>query len=523
MKRIFLITLCLLIAQFSFSQFYQYADGPVFPYPTSGNGKMVSVKGGGIMYLQINPDSAIHIQYYEPKYHMMTQELVKPDFFPITNGHIENVFSFNGDAFIFISTHSGDSSSLFRIVIDGSNGKLKKSERVIHMHAQKSKRRDHPTPPDYIVRCADDEQAYGIGIVNPGKYDNQPVLQLSVFDRSGNELKRPYKSSDPEKFPNLRAVDLVVMSPQQAVLLTWGSNVLQYGGEDGDVITAKLERSKPELTITSLYFSNDLILQHAVARYDSLFQKIFLVSAAKRQSQKGRLVTDIVRIDIPAMKIENDAILGFNESLNSKLSQLTEEQMPVFAPVEFMLKGKTNLLVVYQQLIEGNSDGDQSETKINHTVFAEYNDDYQMVKAYLVPSKAVVKMAVEPFYLHQQELTGVSFGKDNQYRTGKFITDNFHYFWVLNDVASNNASTDGSRLSEFDNNRNAASFYTNLSGESLMPHKMFLAGKPNDKGGNHLLIPGVGYFDPLNGVWVTLQDESKGEPQGLKLVWLQPY
>jgi|GEM_PF-3449864 len=525
MKKYFLALVLLGITLPSISQFYNYATGPVFPYPVSGVGKMISVKDGGIMFLQINTDSFINVQYYEPKYHALTQQKITLPFFPMKNAKIENVFAFNGDALLFLSSHVPDSSLLYMISISGQSGKLNKAEiiRNIH-HTQKAKSsNDEMVYPQFIVRHSEKGDAYAVGTVNPGKFDGLPVLQVSVFDTLGNELKRPYKSELPEKFNNLSPVDIVVISPDQAVLLSYGYTVEQ-NIKDGDVIMAMVEKAKPDMRISQLAISPDFVLQHAVARYDSLFKKIFLLAFSNRQSNSNKLVSEFVRIDVPTLKFDNDSILGFNEITTAKLKQLTGEEAPEFVPVDFFLKGITNFLVIYQQLIPGSPNDTSVHSKINHTVFAEYDDSYNMVKSYIVPSQIDIKTTlVNPFYLHEMEMKGVPFNIENQYRTGKFLTDNHSYYWVQNDASGNFMSTDGSKLSAYKNNRDAAAFYVALAGEGLIPRKQFVSGNEADyKNGNHLLIPGIGYFDKLNGTWVTLQEEANNENPGLKLVWLQP-
>ncbi len=523
MKKVFLFLFLFPISIISFSQFYNYAYGPVFPYPSSGSGKIISVKGGAIMYLQVNTDSSIAVQLYEPPYHGLSKQIIQPSFFPVKGGQIENIFSSNGDALIFISGKDNDSSQLFRITLDGSSGKLKEAVEIFNIrHLVSSKSREDIQYPGFIVRQSAKGDAYAVAAINPSQMGKQPIIQFSVFDTLGGEWKRPYKSKLPDKFENLKPVDLVVMSPQQATLLTYGF-IEERKIKNGDVIMAMLEKSKPEMRISELYYSNDLVLQSGVARYDSIFNKIFLLSAANRQSQENRMVTDLVRIDVPSAKIENDSILGFNAVTNAKLTRITGEENPLFFPVDFFLKGLTGYLVIYQQLIPGSASDTSVHARINNTVFAEYNDDYTNVKSFIVPSSTDIKLpGLSPFYLHKMELAGVPFQFENQYRTGKFLTDDHSYFWVQNDVSTNFMSTDGSGLSLFKNNGDAASFYWVLSGDALLPRRQFLAGKPTDKEGVHLLVPGVGCFDKLNGVWVTLQEEAKEQYPGLKVVWLQP-
>lgn len=524
MKKFFLFLFLLPISLYSFSQFFNYAYGPVFPYPGSGVGKILSVKDGGIMYLQVNTDSFIHVQYYEPKYRALTLQDIKIPFFPVKHAQIENIFSFNGDAQVFISGGGTDSTMLYRITINGLTGKLKEAVVVQNIHHLKQGKvtGSENYYPQFIVRQSANGNAYAIAAVNPSKYDNLPVIQLSVYDTLGNELKRPYKSDLPEKFNNLSPVDLVVISPDQAALLTYGFTE-QNDMKDGDLIMAMVEKLKPDLRLKELYFSNDLILKRGVARYDSAFKKIFLLSATSKQSLRGLAVTDLVRIDVPTMKIDNDANLVFNQKTAAKLGQITGEEKPLFTPVDFFLKGLTNYQVIYQQLIPRSQKDTFEHAKINHTVFAEFDADNNMISSYIIPSFTEMKGAeISPFYLHDLELKGVPFLYGNQYRTGKLLSDDYHFFWVQNDVATNFMSTDGTKLAEFKDNSKGASFYFELSGGNILPRRQFLAGKPTDKGGTHLLVPGVGYFDKLNGTWVTLQEEAKEEYPGLKLVWLQP-
>jgi hypothetical protein len=518
----YLITAALLLITSGLcAQFSKFAEGPVFPYPTSGTGKILSVKDAGIMFLQVDTDSFIKVQHYDGTNHSREEVLLQPGIFPLKNAQVQNIFSQNGNAYIFISSTTTDSCTLYQLVVDGADGSLKETKILANLHQPKSKK-EKAAFPDFIIRQSSNADAYAVAVVNPGKWDNQPVIQLSVFNKAGLEFKRPYKSLVPEKFTNLRAVDLLVFSESRATLLTYGY-VEDMGFKEGDVIVASVENSKPDMTITELYFSNDLVLQKAVARYDSVFNKIFLLSSCIRQSEKGRIVTDMVRIDIPKMKIESDNILGVNEQANTKLSLLTGEKKPDLVPVEFRMKGLTNFIVIYQQIIPDEEKGKGKFVKINHALVGEYNDDYQMIKSYLVPFFSEVKaVQVDPFYLNDQEMTGVSFKDDYPYHTSRFLADDFGCFWIMNDASINSMSMDGTGLKAFVKPEDGASFFVRMQGDAFMPRRQFLAGKPTDKEGNHLLVPGIGYYDNLNGVWVTLQDEPQERYPGFKLVWLQP-
>lgn len=517
----FFTAILLLTATGSFAQFFKFAEGPVFPYPSSGSGKILSVKDAATMYLHVETDSFIRVQHYDAKNHSMNETMLQPSIFPLKNAQIQNIFTQNGDAFIFISAANSDSSTLYQVVVDGGNGSLKETKVVASFHQPKSKK-EKIVYPDFIVRQSANADAYAIGIVNPGKWDNQPVIQLSVYNKDGIELKRPYKSAAPEKFSNLRATDLIVFSGSRALLLTYGF-VEDMGFKEGDVIVASVENTKPDMTITELSFSNDLVLQKGVARYDSVFNKVFLLSSCIRQSQKNRLVTDVVRIDIPKMIIETDNILDLNEQSAAKISLFTGEKNPELIPVDFRMKGLVNFLVVYQQAIPMEEKGKGKFTRLNHMLVGEYDGDFKMIKSYLVPYFSEIKSAgVEAFYLVDQEMKGVAFRDELPYHTARFLTDDFGYFWVMNDASINNMSTDGTRLKEYVSNADAASFYVKMQGETFMPRRQFLAGKPTDKEGNHLLVPGISYYDSYNGVWVTLQDEPQERYPGCKLVWLQP-
>ena len=142
MKRLPFFCLLILLCSLAKAQFVQIAVGPVFPDPIPGFSKILQMKNGNTMFLHINPDTAWNIHVYEAQYKAKTETSIEPAFGKLKNGSIEGIFEISGDAVVMISDVSESAILLYRLIIDGTNGKLKEEKQIASLKIPAMKKAD---------------------------------------------------------------------------------------------------------------------------------------------------------------------------------------------------------------------------------------------------------------------------------------------------------------------------------------------------------------------------------------------
>ena len=125
MKRLSFFCLLILFCSLAHAQFVQIAEGPVFPDPIPGVSKILQMKNGSTMFLHINPDTAWNIHVYEAQYKAKTETYIEPAYAKLKSGNVEGIFEIKGDAVIMISNVDENTMTVYRLIIDGTTGKLK--------------------------------------------------------------------------------------------------------------------------------------------------------------------------------------------------------------------------------------------------------------------------------------------------------------------------------------------------------------------------------------------------------------
>lgn len=127
MKKILFLYLLLNISQGSHAQLTIIANGPEFKEPEKGSSKVLQLKDGNTVYLHFR--EGIAVQLYNAA-HQLIQDKNIPT---LHAKHINAVFETQGDIVVFASEREEKHPVLYRIILDGKDGSLKKEEKVCYL------------------------------------------------------------------------------------------------------------------------------------------------------------------------------------------------------------------------------------------------------------------------------------------------------------------------------------------------------------------------------------------------------
>jgi len=133
MKKILFLFLLACCHAATFAQFKTIAEGPVFDEPEDGYARILQLKNGNTMFAMISLKNGLDIKIYDAKHKQKTAKHLGPKFGKLKSAQIEAIFESNGQAVFLISEMDGKTPVLYRLLVDGVTGALKKEETIAEL------------------------------------------------------------------------------------------------------------------------------------------------------------------------------------------------------------------------------------------------------------------------------------------------------------------------------------------------------------------------------------------------------
>ncbi|MEP7165084.1 MAG: hypothetical protein ABI741_10325 [Ferruginibacter sp.] len=523
MKRLPFFCLLILFSSLSKAQFLQMAEGPVFPDPVPGISRILQLKNGNTMFVHINPDTAWNIHVYDAKYKAKTETNIEPAFGKLKAGNVEGIFEINADAVILISDKDENAILLYRLIIDGVTGKLKEEKQIAALRLNPVKKADQKTAlaqPELHVRKDPNSENYAVAITSGLASDSSKRIEIILYGSDNKEINRAFNTTSVEKYKYLKYVDMVVIGPGQVAAVLYGYNIKDRDDNEAALFFATLDKAAKTVAVKEMDFSNDLAIERGITRYDPQSKRILMLTTAKVFSESGKLNAYLGFID-PSTKtlLTNTIVPG--EKLNNKYAEVFGKG-PGYAgiPQDMFINDNGTVTILFEEM-EVLKEKNAAGQSIRNMAVATYDNEVELKSSYFIPmDHYIADITLQSFYQSERETAGQQFLKDNQYRSGLYISDGHNSFVILNDSELNAQATSKGKVTRFKETKDADAFYYLLAGTGTVPSGQYVFGKPT---GNHKTgVFSVFDYDRANNVLVTLKTEKEGAHPGVKLVWLQP-
>jgi hypothetical protein len=93
---------------------------------------------------------------------------------------------------------------------------------------------------------------------------------------------------------------------------------------------------------------------------------------------------------------------------------------------------------------------------------------------------------------------------------------------LFNNTESNGQAGENGKIATLTDVKYADAFFYHLEGNSVVPKRQYVFGKPSGNEDHKPALFTVFDYDKANNIFVTLKVEKEGSHPGVKLVWLQP-
>ena len=528
MKRVSLVTILLLCVCIVQAQFLQVTEGPLFPAPENGVVKLLQMKNGSTAYLHVDTDSGIHVQVYEPEYRIRTEARFMPSILKQSNGVVEGIFEMNADVVLMISESGIEESSLYRILIDGKTARLKDEQRIAMVKRSKSvAEKDKSVEPDlpvFSVRVDSKGAGYAVTIMNTFISDTSKLIEMIMYANDNRESFRRYYATKKEKYRYLQLIDLVVTGADKAAAVIYGYNQGSAAEKNGEIMLATLEKDKPGLTVNELSYSNDLVPENGIIRYESTFNQLLLLTTARVRSDAARQHNYLGYINLPSRELVSNTVITTGDKVKAGYTALYGKKAEYKAlPQDLLLNADRSYTVIYDEQEMSSNKENGNYTTIRNTSVVNYDPEGVVTDAYLIPLEHTVQQLIPgPFCQSAYRQRGQLLIGNNQYATVNFIADGHNSYLLLNDKELNAGNSTGKPVAAMANLKETNAFFCRLSGKELIPSREFMFGKPAAGTASKLALFSVSDYDKANNLLVLLKQDKEDTRTGVKVVWLQP-
>lgn len=509
MKKALLI-FSLLYCSFLFTkaQFKQVAEGPFFEMPNSGFAKILPMRDGSTMYFHVGfKNETIEVRCYNPAHKETVATMLKPEYGRLKAPELEGLFEINGDAVFLISEVQEKIPVLYRLIIDGKTGKLKKEEKIADLK-KVTLAMGYAVGfggvgiPGFYSSKDPDSDNYAVAIYNSFVSDRNKRLEIVLYGNDHTEISRAYYVSEDEKYKYLNFVSMAVMGSEKVCLLVNGYN---SGKENKDILIATLNKGASSVTFGELNFPKDSIMESGLVRYNP-YSKKFILAVKMYTKKSNEAVMNIVVIDPFTLKMERRSMSGISEKIMEKSKNIYGKKYRYTGiPVSLENNADGSFSIIYETYIGGHT---TDIFVMNYTRNGEFINDYFIPKYFALENNVVADF--------------VSF--KNVYKQFAFINAEGKKYLFINDTEKN--------IERIKNNKEPVgiqgvndidAFYFTLTGNDAIPERKFLVSDPGNMKRSHskALFKASGY-DKKNNLFIAVFYESEGKDGGFKLKWLQP-
>ena len=517
----FLVLFCSMVN----AQLVQIAEGPVFPDTIPGYSKILQMKNYSTMFFHINFTEGLNVHVYEPKYHAKTETNIEPSYGKLKSGNIEGIFEINSDAVILISNTDENTRSLYRLIIDGTTGKLKDEKLIASRNLIPSKSRNSITTedlqPQLLVRKDPDSENYAVVMTNIFVTDSSKRIEMILYGSDNKEFKRAYYSSPVEKFKYLRFIDMAVIGKDKVAAFIYGYNLKDNKEKEGDLVLADLGKASEIVAFTELYYSNELNIDRGIIRYDPKIKQLLLLAYAEVQNNSENMNAYLSFIDPSSRKLLTNTIVP-GEKIQKKYNEISGSKSGYAGiPQNLFINDNRTCTIVFEEM-EWGKKKDIPNTVLKNIAVVTYDYEADPASSYFIPMDQYVSdISLPSFYQYNREKTGQQSFDDNQYKSSVYISDGRNSFVLLNDSEVNDDATFSSKFIRFTDTKNANAYLYQLNDKITVPKRVYVFGKSADKNEHRSAVFNVYDYDKENGLLVTLKAEKEGPHPGVKLVWLQ--
>lgn len=510
------------------AQLLSAGESPVFKEPESGYGRLLKMKNGNTVFVQITPKDGIYVDIYDQHYKPIVQTHEHMSFGNLKGSCVNAIFETNGDIAVFISEVEARQPILYRIILDGRSGRMKRDEKLaetIHYPYL-----DQPFIPEYkpvssfFIRKDPGSDHYAMVMLHANDRSVKANLEVIWYNGAHKEISRAYYQAKESPFKNINYLDMAVFGEDQVCLFAYIYNQTSAGDKKGAMIMATLRRDADTLIVDRLNVGVRKVIDSGLVTINPVTKKILFLGYAHAEAGDIEKYAGIMGIIDPVRKTPDQEIDIYPARADAKKKALTRKAFTGM-PQQLFIHKDGGFSVVYEELTR------KVVTPLNAAPYSYCLLDWISVGSFDVVGKPLYECVV-PRRQELQKYDISAFNADRvaacaqplikgeQFKTAAFFQHNDKVYVMVNNAEKNLEKGARGKPNDFRWVSDTRAYYYVCDESNELP-----AYKPvfkADSTVNHSLIPGVHAYDEEKGRLITLKLDKKSDMEGMRVVWLQP-
>lgn len=390
---------------------------PAFPEPGEGFDKLIMLPGGNTCYLHFDKKQGIIANIYNEQRAVTATEVIKGKLWDASNlndTEIDGIFAVNNQVVIFLQQLVKYKPNLYRLVLDGNNGKLVQEDKlgelptVLHRDVMVQ---EHFASHDFHVSKDPNSGYYAVASFAGGelqrKENSAERAQVLHFTPDHQLIRKSYYSVS-ENYPYLAYMDMAVQGANGVYLATVALNNRRKDTSAVVVISA-ITKNDSSFTHTILPYTANFTDVHASIQYAAAVNGLqVLLTTTNNQSAKTPVPASYLNyLDAGTLAFKSNQLLT-----NEKVTAFAQQKIKYTGayagqPQELITHADGSSTVLFESMSQFATSGSNSWNKM-HTNMNDIGVSRIDAGGHEQSGYALVKMQVangtyEPLYFHRKK------------------------------------------------------------------------------------------------------------------------
>jgi len=534
LKYLFYAILFFSILNSSNAQILKVEESESFPEPKSGNVKIFQLKDSRTAILLFRQKDGIDFKVYEASRKLISEKNIIIDCgtkgrFGLNSG-VESSFLIGDDIICFVKNTFDKTSFLYRLIIDGKTGLLKKEELIASVKIKsgfgEAYRAGYGGAIHYvniIIKKDEYSDNYGVALFSPFEEDANKMNELIHFSEDHKIINRQFIPVSNNEFKYSKVNDIVVIGSDKIISSVYMTD-RERKSKTHFTLIAILEKGSKIVQLKPLDFAQNKEIVYGILKYNKSNNHLVLITlelvSDKHNTKTYNPVLTLLDTKSYSIIYTKDIELP---DLNKKIKEVYGKDMDFNAlPQDFYINGDGTYTIVFEELTDlivhsSNGYNGRTNTYLGNMAVVIFDDKLKEKEKYFIP-KNQVSAPTNPFYINRRysEVQNMFWGI--QYKSFAFANSKNGNYIFFNDVFENvERFNKGQRPIKLQGIGAADAFVCKMKDGILSRELLF--GEFNKKLHNIMNISVFDYDKELN-ILVTLKLDIKRE-KFVKLIWVK--
>lgn len=496
------------------AQFKQIGAGPYFEEPGRSEARILLMKNGNTLFVNLGRDYA-NVRIYNSSYKEISVNSFEPSYKKLDFLWIQEAFETGGDAVLIVGGIEKKAKTLYRLIIDGSNGKLKQDEELGSVTGPEK----YMNTLNINIRAKADPNTGNYAVMFFTKSDSPKGwhVELVTYGPDHKEIRRAYSDFSGKEFEYFNFQELFIKGSDITAFLAATKATSDKKNKVLKLISSK--KGESTLSVNDIISIKDSLFLSAIIRHNP-FTKKLLVLATTRDCCDGFDMNSsriLAFIDPEKINPENETKHEANRGIDPDIIKMLRNKAMMNgkyynsgAPKDVIFNQDGSFQVIY---IEESYQGGHFENR--NILITNYTKSGELSGCSLLPRN---------FW---QDLPG-SFGFigtfTNSYRKFLYLNRAKNNYLLINEyqrnielLKKNKSPLQSNAVSESD------AFYFPLSvGSNEVNEGKYVFEKSSNEQERDVLALGFAVYDKENDILVALHLHIDGDNKKVNIVWLKP-